>query len=283
MSRICVTGAGGYIGRHVVEKLLAMNRDVIGVDVSFPTQNLPIIYKEMNLFSKVPNLYDHLCRPEILIHLAWRNGFAHQEDSHIDDLPHHYHFLDEMLKSGVQHLSVMGTMHEIGFWEGEVNENTPCKPLNIYGISKNALRELCIKLIEKYPFASLRWLRAYYIFGDDDANHSLFSKISSMEKEGKTTFPFTSGENKFDFIHVDELSEQIALAAIQNQITGIINVCSGKPVALKTMVDEYINRNHFRIRPEYGVYPNREGESKAKWGNAEKINKIKEMYRKSST
>lgn len=40
-------------------------------------------------------------------------------------------------------------MHEIGFFEGPINENTPCNPITPYGIGKNALRELTQMLCKK--------------------------------------------------------------------------------------------------------------------------------------
>ena len=56
----------------------------------------------------------------------------------------------------------MGTMHEIGFWEGAVDENTPCNPLSQYGIAKNALRQSLLLLTQNSD-VKIYWLRAYYI------------------------------------------------------------------------------------------------------------------------
>lgn len=47
-------------------------------------------------------------------------------------------------------------------------------------------------------------------------------------QEGKETFPFTSGKNKYDFISVQELADQIALVAMQNKVDGIINWLHGQ-------------------------------------------------------
>ena len=96
-----------------------------------------------------------------------------------------------------------------------------------------------------------KWLRAFYITGDDKNNHSIFSKILHMEEEKKIVFPFTDGLNKYDFIDVDILAKQIVLASIQNEYNGIINVCSGKPQSLKDAVNNFIKNNNLQIRPEY--------------------------------
>ena len=90
----------------------------------------------------------------------------------------------------------------------------------------------------------------------------------------KKTFPFTNGTNKYDFINIKELSRQISEASIQNKVEGIINVCSGKPIALKDMVETFIKDNNLNIRPCYGAFPDRKYDSPAIWGDASKINSI---------
>ena len=94
------------------------------------------------------------------------------------------------------------------------------------------------------------------------------------EEEKIERFPFTTGVNKYDFINIDELSEMIAKASIQKEITGIINCCSGKAVSLKEKVEEFLQNNNLKIKLEYGVFPEREYDSPEIWGNNEKIKKI---------
>ena len=78
----------------------------------------------------------------------------------------------------------------------------------------------------------------------------------------------------YDFITVDELAAQIAAASTQEEVTGIINCCTGKPIPLADKVEEFIKEHGFKIRPEYGVFPDRPYDSPGVWGDAEKINKI---------
>ena len=94
--------------------------------------------------------------------------------------------------------------------------------------------------------------------------------------EGKEKFPFTSGKNKYDFITVQELAKQIVAASVQDQITGIINVCTGEPISLADKVESFIKENDFKIKLEYGAYPDRPYDSDAIWGDATKIRKILE-------
>lgn len=271
--KVLVTGANGYIGRHVVSALLDMGHEVIASDFSFDGVDERAVKSEVPLFSGDADIYEQFGRPDSCIHLAWRNGFVHNADSHITDLPNHFTFIKNMIEGGLPQLAVMGTMHEIGYWEGAINEDTPANPVSLYGIAKNALRQMTF-LLASGKDVKIDWLRAYYILGDDKKSKSVFAKIVGWEEEGKETFPFNSGKNKYDFITVDELSEQIATAATQDEVHGVINCCTGNPVSLGDKVDEFIKEHGFKIRPEYGAFPDRPYDSPGVWGDAEKINKI---------
>jgi len=39
------------------------------------------------------NPFEVLGKPDVLLHMAWRNGFVHNDPSHINDLPSHYSFI----------------------------------------------------------------------------------------------------------------------------------------------------------------------------------------------
>ena len=94
------------------------------------------------------------------------------------------------------------------------------------------------------------------------------------EEQGKVLFPFTTGETKYDFIHVDDLVKQISTVVGQDKINGIINCCSGEPVALKDKVEQFLEDNNYNIKLEYGAFPERPYDSKIIYGDSEKINKI---------
>lgn len=56
-------------------------------------------------------------------------------------------------------------MHEVGFYEGSIKEETPCNPVTPYGIGKNALRELAEMLCKENNII-FQWFRGYYIVGN---------------------------------------------------------------------------------------------------------------------
>jgi len=271
--RILVTGANGYIGSHVVRKLLDMGHEVVACDVRFDSVDERAVSLEEDIFSETGGLYEKSGRPDVCLHLAWRNGFVHNSETHIQDLPLHFRFMDRITDEGLTHLVVMGSMHEIGYWEGPIDENTPAAPLSFYGIAKNALRQSAM-IIASQKKICLQWIRGYYITGDDLRNNSIFAKLLAAAAEGKKTFPFTSGKNKYDFMSVEELAEQISCVALQTETDGIINCCSGRPVSLGERVEAFIKEHDLDITLEYGAFPDRKYDSPGVWGDPSKIRKI---------
>ena len=272
--KILVTGANGYLGQGIVRIILNNGHCVVATD--FNTQFVDERAERIacNLF-EVDNPYSFFGEPDVLLHLAWRDGFVHYSSAHIEDLPKHYAFIKKMVDGGIQQVAVMGSMHEIGFFEGSINESTPCHPTTPYGIGKNALRDLT-QMICKQKNIVFQWLRGYYIVGNSKFGSSIFSKITAAVDEGKTEFPFTLGQNQYDFIDYPDFCAQVAAVVGQKNEQGIINICSGKPEKLADRVERFIKENDYRIKLQYGAFPDRPYDSKAIWGNDTKIRKIME-------
>lgn len=276
--KILVTGANGYIGRHVVNTLLDLGQSVIACDISVSDIDKRAESRLFDLFHLPQgNVYELLGAPDVCLHMAWRNGFVHNAPTQMGDLSAHYQFLAAMIDGGLKHLAVMGTMHEVGYWEGAIDENTPCNPISMYGIAKDALRRSMIQYCNQKN-CILQWLRCYYILGDDRKNNSIFCKILQAVDEGKKTFPFTSGKNKYDFINVQNLANLISYTIIQKDVTGIINCCTGRPVSLAERVESFIKENNLDIKLEYGAFPDRPYDSPCEYGDPTKINAILASY-----
>lgn len=271
--KILITGANGFLGHGIAGRLSGDGNEIIascrnGFDYDFPN----VFVRPGDLFA-VENPFEYFGRPDVVVHLAWRDGFRHASGNHIKDLPLHYDFLRKMAEDGVKKLVVMGTMHEVGFHEGSIDENTPCKPLSLYGISKNALRQ-ATELLVKNTEVKLQWIRGFYIVDGTTKGCSIFSKIMQAAEDGKKEFPFTSGINQFDFLDYEDFCAQVCAVIFNDTEFGTINCCRGKPETLASRVERFIKENGLDISLNYGAFPDRPYDSLAIWGNAERIKKI---------
>lgn len=273
MSKVLVTGGNGYIGKYVVKELLCRKHQVLVSDVRSEGIVSGAEYIDIPIFSDDPNIYHKVGEPDVCIHLAWKDGFLHNSAEHMKNLSAHITFCENMIAGGLPVLSCMGTMHEVGYWEGAIDENTPCFPQSQYGIAKNAMRQ-SLMLTSKKNDCAFHWLRAYYIVCDDENGSNIFAKLLQAEKRGDAEFPFTSGKNQYDFIEINDLAKLICSASLQTEITGITNVCTGKPESLASCVEQFIKKHSMNIKLAYGKYPDRPYDSPAVWGDSFKINQI---------
>lgn len=275
--KILVTGANGYLGQGIVQAILDAGNEVVASDLKIDNVDKRAVAVAGNMF-KIQEPYKYFRKPDALLHLAWRDGFIHYSNAHIDDLPKHFAFIKAMADGGIKQIAVMGSMHEIGFFEGSVSENTPCHPTTPYGIGKNALRDLT-EMICKQKNIVFQWMRGYYIVGNSKVGSSIFSKITAAVDEGKKEFPFTLGQNQYDFIDYPDFCLQVAAVVGQQKEQRIINICSGRPEKLADRVERFIKDNKYDIRLQYGAFPDRPYDSKAIWGDDTKIVRIMESYK----
>ncbi len=272
--KIAVTGANGYIGSHLVKTLLDAKHDVIAIDIKNDRIAKGAKYFNLDIFSGVEGLFKKLGNPNVFIHLACKDVPKHNSPWHIETISSNFNMIKKLIDDGLEQIITIGSMHDIGYFEGKITEETPANPTTFYGISKDTLRR-AVSAYAKEKNVVHQHLRFFYTYGDDlESSGSVFSKILQMAQAGEKTFPFTEGKNEFDYIEINELAEQIRAVIEQKEITGIIHCCSGKPVAIKEQVEYFIKLHGLDIKPDFGKYPTRPYDSPCIYGDNSKIQEI---------
>ena len=87
----------------------------------------------------------------------------------------------------------------------------------------------------------------------------------------RETFDMSGGEQLRDYLPTTELSALIAKVALQTRYDGIFNICSGQPISVRRLVEEYVAAKGGRLRLNLGVFPYPEHEPLAFWGDPTRL------------
>jgi len=112
------------------------------------------------------------------------------------------------------------------------------------------------------------------MYGKGQNPNSLLSQLESALEKGETTFNMSGGEQLRDYLPIEKVAQYIVTIALQNKINGIINCCSGIPIKVKELVENYLTKNDKKINLNLGYYPYPDYEAMAFWGDNTKLRKI---------
>jgi len=270
--KVVVTGANGFIGRHVLSELAKYSVEVIPVVRSMASSDLPefIKYKaiELDIRNLPENIFEYVGSPDVLIHLAWGGLPNYSSLHHFEqELPTQYQFLQNLVKSGLQSVVVTGTCFEYGMQSGSLHESMPTLPTNPYGFAKDVLRRQ-LEYLQQTNHFSLTWARLFYLYGEGQAENSLLPQLHKAIMQGDKTFNMSGGEQLRDYLPVTEVAQHIASLAMKQKNIGIVNICSGKPISIRRLAEKLINENNWHINLNLGYYSYPDYEPMAFWGNS---------------
>ena len=130
-----------------------------------------------------------------------------------------------------------------------------------YGLGKDILRRQLEALSRSVPF-SLLWCRLFYMYGPGQARGSLFPLLAAAAARGDEIFPMSGGEQLRDYLPVATVADLLVRTALLPEAAGILNVCSGRPVSVRALVERWM---------ELGRYPYPDYEPLAFWGDATRL------------
>ena len=275
--KIAVTGASGFVGRHVLDVLRTRGVEVVAVtrNISNLANTDPSIkIVEMDISRPGADYFKCLGFPDVLIHLAWGGLPNYKSLHHFEtELPCQYQFLKSMVENGLPSLLVTGTCFEYGMQSGPLCENMHALPNNPYGLAKNALCRQLQLLKATRPF-NLTWARLFYMHGDGQAASSLYPELQEAARRGDEKFNMSGGEQLRDYLPVTEVADYLVQLALINQDIGIVNVCSGEPISVRRLVEQWCATHGWSISLNLGYYPYPDYEPMAFWGCRSQLNTL---------
>lgn len=276
--RVTVTGASGFIGRHVVGALRDRGAQVIALSRHpDPPLDVGVTPCAFDITAAGDVTLERLGHPDVLLHLAWGGLPNYRSAHHLDvELPTHAAFLESCIGAGISRVVVAGTCLEYGLQSGELEESATVQPVTAYGQAKHRLHIHLLKLREQHSFG-LGWLRLFYLFGNGQAATSLYAQLHAAATSGARFFDMSQGDQIRDFLAIKPAAATIATLALAHGDMGTVNLCSGMPTTVIDKVQGWLREWHVELVLNRGVYSLPDFEPFAFWGSTRRLHALLEL------
>jgi GDP-4-dehydro-6-deoxy-D-mannose reductase len=216
VSKVVVTGAGGFIGRHLCPRLQAAGHEVYAVSSAFGDVADPRTWAKFPSAAVVVHLAGRTFVPE-----SWQNP------------------------SGYMHSNLMGVIAALDYCRAQrarfvflssylygnvqtqpISEDVPLRANNPYGLSKLMAEDACRFYAERYD-VPVTILRLFNVYGPGQRDDFLVPLIIRQVLGGKEV-RVKDLRPKRDYVHVDDVGEAILRGVGFNAALGVFNIGTGK-------------------------------------------------------
>lgn len=275
--RMLVTGAGGFLGRHLVEELRHRGADPI---VAGRTAS-SFIDLEFDLGD--PSAVDRALeatRPDQVVNCAaYGVDFADQDLGLAMDVNCRgaLHLCNSAARHGVRRLLQVGSCFEYGSHPGPICEDAPLNPYGIYGLSKAAASLL---LLERSRDLGLPVLiaRPFGLWGPGEGVHRLVPQVVRACRE-RTELDLTPCDVYRDYSYVRDVAADLAslLELPSWDALSVVNLGSGREVLLRDFVERIASELGGAELMRFGRLPHRPNEIRRLVANVDRLGRAVTM------
>ena len=258
--RALVTGGAGFIGSHIVKRLIGLGIETVVLDnLSMGLrENVP---KKARLI--IGDILDYsmlkkaMAGVDIVFHnaakVSIRNSFNNfYEDANVNVMGT-VNVLKAMAEKKAKKIIYASSMAVYGRNSLPISESGILEPISVYGVGKLAAEKYCL-LMGKINNFSVVCLRYFNTYGPGQTLTPYVGVITIfINRLLKRQAPiiFGNGEQARDFIHVDDVAEANILSMEKDLRQGILNVGSGRGTRVNKIARLLIEKINPAIRPKY--------------------------------
>lgn len=233
VKKVLITGAGGFIGKKIVQVALTKSEWEIHVTVSGNHKHsFPDEVKIHKVDLSNPEDCETLIKetlPDIIVHLAWGLDTASYEGSETNLIwiENSLRLLRLFFNHGGKRFVFCGSGSEYGQPGGRFTEEPIAITRTVYGASKISFEQIAKVFcgINQLEFVSAR---CFSVYGDHDTRRyrGIVAAIEAFHRGDQ--FICKAPNNVWDFIHVEDVANAM-VQITDSSYCGIVNVGSGKP------------------------------------------------------
>lgn len=273
--RIWVTGARGFIGRHVAAQAALAGHQVRAVvrpdtpSTSELPEHATLLPLDLGDQASVVQEVKRTA-PDAIIHLAWYARPADYLESvdNVESVATTLVFAKAALLGGCTRMVGVGTCLEYADLPHPRAEDDLLDPRSLYARCKRAAHLVLGELYERGG-AKLTWARLFHMQGPGEHPARLIPSLAQALREGRP-FALSPGEQIRDHLDVRDVAAAL-LHLATHDVTGAVNVCSGQPLSLRRLMEAVAG---VVGRPEllrFGERPYRPGEVMDLTGRPERL------------
>ena len=263
---VLLTGASGFVGRPTLTALLAQGFHVHAVSRTPPSKTPDgVTWHVTNLLDpEARRRLVEATRPTHLLHLAWyvEHGKFWTAPENEDWIAASLDLLKLFADRGGRRAVLSGSCAEYDWTRGgnlAFRETDPCHPATPYGRAKLALMDQAGELAAHIGF-SFAWARFFFMFGQgEDPRRLIPAMVRGLLT--KQAVALSSGIQIRDFLDTTDIGAGLAALLVAEDVTGALNVASGRHVSLRTigrMLAAISGQREGLLH--FGALPDREGE-----------------------
>ncbi len=244
-----VTGAAGFIGSHLCQKLLKKNWQVVGIDCFadfYPRwikeKNISAFLKEnkfelLNSNLNQLDLKKILKKTDVIFHLAaqagvrssWGQNFAVYTQNNIEATQK---LLEAAKGTSIKKFIFASSSSVYGFCpQLPMTESSSLHPHSPYGVTKMAAEKLCSLYYTNYGIPTLS-LRLFTVYGPRQRPDMAFHKFLKAGTENRQVSIFGNGQQTRDFTYITDVIDAFTAAAERGKSGEIYNIGGGQRIKL---------------------------------------------------